>query len=266
MTATVHLQVPGWERIAGLTHGFLGRIDPAVSAGETPASSSSTRSCDQTDLLCPAKKAVALEGRLITCVRQVHGDTILDVALPAPKIAGEGDALATDQRGVLLGIRTADCVPVLIVDPKRRVCAAVHAGWRGTLAGIAGKTVAHLRARYGCEPRDLHAALGPAIGRCCYEVGAEVIEAFRSAMGKRLDPFFDRRGEKGCLDLRGLNRLQLGDAGVSPDRTLAIGPCTACAVDRFYSYRKGGQTEGRQLSFVGWGQASSSSRSLASTE
>jgi YfiH family protein len=245
-------RAPGWEEIPGLAHGFLGRIDPAP--GPTPASGAGSPSplCDATDPLCHAKKEAALEGRLITCLQQVHGDTILDVAVPAPKIAGKGDALATDKPGVLLGIRTADCVPVLIVDPKRRVCAAVHAGWRGTLAGISGKAVAHLRTRYGCEPRDLLAALGPAIGLCCFEVGPEVIAAFRSSMGRRLDHFFRRRREKGCIDLRALNRLQLEDAGLSPDRTAVVGPCTACAVDRYYSYRKEGKTEGRQLNFVGF--------------
>jgi YfiH family protein len=252
MTAIIHLQTPGWERITGLTHGFLGRIDPPSYATGASGAGSPMPLCDESDPLCHAKKAVALEGRLITCLRQVHGDTIVDVALPAPKMAGAADALATDQQGVLLGIRTADCVPVLIVDPKRRVCAAVHAGWRGTLAGIAGKAVAHLRTRYGCKPHDLYAALGPAIGRCCYEVGPEVVKAFRTSMGRRLDPFFRRREEKGCLDLRGINRLQLRDAGVSPDRTPAVGPCTACAVDRFYSYRKERNTEGRQLNFVGF--------------
>jgi YfiH family protein len=198
------------------------------------------------------KKAAGLEGVTITTLRQVHGDRILEVSSPPPKEAGEGDALSTDQKGVFLGIKTADCLPVLIVDPSRRVCAAVHAGWRGTLAGIAGKAIVHLQMQYGSDPSDLRVALGPAIGRCCYEVGPEVITAFQNALGESVERHIDRQGEKGMIDLRGLNARQLAEAGVPETQIAQVGPCTVCAAVDFHSYRREGAKAGRQISFVGF--------------
>jgi YfiH family protein len=234
-----HLRVPGWDEIPGLTHGFLGRTlspDPTTGPG---------------DPFRDVKKAIDLAGRVITTVRQTHGDQIIDVRAPAPEQAGEADALATADPGVFLGIFTADCVPVLIVDAKRRVCAAVHAGWRGTLANISGRVVAHLSWRYGCDSMRLRAAIGPAIERCCFEVGPEVVRAFHGSVDD-LDPFCEPHGEKAKLDLRGLNRLALLDAGIPPDAVSLVGPCVACGGDDFYSYRRDREAAGRQLSFVGF--------------
>lgn len=239
-----HLTAPGWEAIPGLVHAFVGRLDHLSDPPDCGR--------DGRDPICHVKKALGLEGRTITILKQVHGDRIVDVGDPAPKFKGEGDALATECDGVLVAISTADCVPILIVDPGRRVCAAVHAGWRGTLAGIAEKAVSHLRLRYGCDPSDLRAALGPAIGRCCFEVGPEVIEAFEKKMGRQIEPFVERRGKKGMLDLRGLNQAALAKAGLAAECVQQVGPCTACESETFHSYRKEQGTPGRQTSFVGF--------------
>lgn len=236
------LHAPGWEAVPGLTHAFLGR--PGL-----PASDPST--APPSDPFCDVKKSLGLAGHKITTLKQVHGDAIIDVSEPQ-KNAGEGDALATDRPGVLLGILTADCVPVLLVDPRRRVCAAVHAGWRGTAAKIVGKAVAHLSVRYGCDSADLLAAIGPAIGRCCFEVGPEVVESFRDAWEDDLDPFLDPRGRKGMIDLRGLNRLSLLETGISEERISVVGPCVSCANADFHSYRREGEKAGRQVSLVGF--------------
>ena len=233
------LRVPGWDRIEGLAHGFLGRTippDAVMGAG---------------DPLCDAKKAIGLAGSVITTVKQVHGDQILDVHAPAPKQAGEADAMATGDPGVFLGIFTADCVPILIVDPGRRVCAAVHAGWRGTVAGIAGVAVAHLSVRYGCDSMRLLAAIGPAIHRCCFEVGPEVARVFHESVDD-LDPFLEPHGKQVRLDLRGLNRLALLQAGIPSEGISLVGPCVACGGGDFYSYRRDCDAAGRQLSFVGF--------------
>lgn len=245
VTDFTRLTAPAWEGIPGLVHAFLGRLDHLDS--DPPDCARGGR-----DPICHVKKALALEGRTITILKQVHGDRIVDVEDPAPKLKGEGDALATDSPGVFIGINTADCVPILIVDPKQRVCAAVHAGWRGTHAGIVEKTISHLRLRYGCDPSDLRVALGPAIGRCCFEVGPEVIEAFEQKMGERIEAYVDRRGEKGLMDLRGLNRHALAEAGLDADHIETVGPCTLCEPENFHSYRQAGGAEGRQLSFAGF--------------
>ncbi len=241
MTAPL-LRAPGWEAIPGLEHAFLGRpgLPPPDPSVEIPK-----------DPFCDMKKAIGLAGHRITTLRQVHGDRILDVDEPV-KRAGDGDAMATGQAGVLLAILTADCVPVLLVDPRRRVCAAVHAGWRGTAAKIAGKAVAHLSVRYGCDSADLLAAIGPSIGTCCFEVGPEVIAAFRDAWEDDLDPFLEPRGAKGMLDLRGLNRLALLETGIPEESISLVGPCARCAAADFYSYRRDGARAGRQVSVVGF--------------
>ncbi len=241
MTAPL-LVAPGWESVPGLMHAFLGRpgLPPPDASAEIPK-----------DPFCDMKKSLGLAGHRITTLRQVHGDAILDVAEPV-KSAGDGDAMATDRAGVLLAILTADCVPVLLVDPRRRVCAAVHAGWRGTAAKIAGRSVAHLSVRYGCDSADLLAAIGPAIGPCCFEVGSEVVASFRDAWEDELDPFLEARGEKGMLDLRGLNRLSLLETGIPEDRIAVVGPCVACQNADFHSYRREGERAGRQVSLVGF--------------
>jgi len=246
MTGFPRLTAPGWEDVPGLVHAFLGRI-------EQPADGPPLCTHGHRDPLCHVKTTLGLAGHVITTMKQVHGDTLLDVADRRVKTAGEADAMATATPGVFLAVQTADCVPVLLVDAGRRVCAAVHAGWRGALAGVAGKTVAHLGARYGCAPGDLRAALGPAIGRCCFEVGPEVIAAFEKKMGGAFDAYADRQGAKGRVDLRGLVRGQLAEAGLAASNLETVGGCTFCSEPDFYSYRRDGGTEGRQLTFVGFG-------------
>ena len=143
---------------------------------------------------------------------------------------------------------TADCVPVLLVDPARRVAAAVHAGWRGTAAGVLEAALGHLEAAYGTGPQDLHAAVGPAIGGCCFEIGPEVIDALRARTGELTAAAWLPRPGRWHVDLRQAVRLLLAAAGV---QATMLGPCTACD-GRFHSYRRDGAGAGRQLSFVGW--------------
>ena len=188
-----------------------------------------------------------------------------------------GDALLTDQAGILLSVRTADCLPVLLVDAKRRAVAAVHGGWRGALAGIVEKAVGEMRRVYGSEPRSLLAVLGPSIRVCCYEVGEEVEEAFQGRF-THADRFFRRVPETpgshsernplsflnmqppghdsaGApsihLDLVAVTRDQLLAAGLRPHNVAAVEFCTACRTDLFYSYRKAGSHTGRMMAVIG---------------
>jgi purine-nucleoside/S-methyl-5'-thioadenosine phosphorylase / adenosine deaminase len=204
-------------------------------------------------------------------LHQIHSD-VVRIFDAKPNKQCKGDALATKQVGLLLGVRTADCSPVLVVDPKKRVIAAIHAGWRGTLARIVAKTIGQMQMEFGSEPKDLLAAIGPTIGGCCYEVGTEVAADF-AAKFSNASEFFDemRTGDEPnplqwlnmmppghqpppknvLLDLKKANKLQLLEAGVREGNIFVSELCTSCDVDRLFSYRKEGATSGRLLSVIG---------------
>jgi purine-nucleoside/S-methyl-5'-thioadenosine phosphorylase / adenosine deaminase len=228
------VRVPAFEAVPGLVHGFERRL-PAAS----PESREETR----------RRVAAALRenGRLLS-LKQVHG-----VAVAQAPFMGtpEADAAVATAPGLILGIETADCLPVLLVDPRRRFVAAAHAGWRGTAAGVAAQAVSALRA-HGARPEDLLAALGPAIGPCCYEVGDELREAF----GPQGEAFF-RPGPRGRphLDVRALNLSALEHAGIPRERIHSVDECTSCRGDLYYSYRRDGAGAGRMISFVGFAVA-----------
>jgi YfiH family protein len=160
----------------------------------------------------------------------------------------------TDVPGVLVGVGTADCVPVLVVDVEKRVGAAFHAGWRGTVARIVERGVAKMVAEYGSRVEDLMTAVGPSIGACCYSVGEEVRAEFAGQFGYA-DELFGRTDEL-RLNLWEANRRQLLDAGVGAERITVIGECTACARDesgalRYFSHRGEKGVAGRMLNVVG---------------
>jgi YfiH family protein len=188
--------------------------------------------------------ALAGSGRLFL-LHQVHG-TALHVAPWEGQ--PEGDVGIAAAPGVLVGVETADCLPVLLVDPVRRAAAAVHAGWRGTAAGVARRCVEALVAG-GSRVVDLVAGLGPGIGVCCYEVGEELREAFGPG-GKA----FFRPGPRGRahLDVRGANVTQLEEAGLPPSRIHHVARCTFCEADRYHSFRRDGKGAGRMINYVGW--------------
>jgi YfiH family protein len=171
-------------------------------------------------------------------LKQVHSDRVL-AAMDGPGCVGEGDALITDRAGVRLAVRTADCVPVLLADARLRVVAAVHAGWRGTLAAISRKTVERMRDAYGSEPADIHAAIGPGIGVCCFEVGREVAALFRAEVEGKIH-----------LDLPALNRAQLLEAGLGSGRIHVAELCTRCDTAEFHSFRRDRERAGRLVSSV----------------
>jgi len=186
-------------------------------------------------------------------LRQVHGGA---VAMPPWTEPPDADASRTDDAGVLLGIETADCLPILIVDPAQRRVAAVHAGWRGTVARVAQAAVRSLVAA-GSDPRQLVASLGPAIGPCCYEVGRDVEEAFGESGWRFFTP---GPGEKKCVDVAAANRAQLEELGIPEVNIDRVDFCTRCREDLFFSYRRereasptgDGANAGRMISVVGF--------------
>ncbi|MEK6281342.1 MAG: peptidoglycan editing factor PgeF [Acidobacteriota bacterium] len=177
---------------------------------------------------------------------QVHGSDVRLVqnasdAKPAEDSRGDTvycDAIVSDVQGVLAGVKTADCVPVLLGDPKTGAFAAVHAGWRGTLADVAGKALARMSAEYQTKPEDVTVAIGPAAASCCYEVGRDVIEAFDNAFPSQQDLFKQTRENHACINLLEANRTQLASARVNRDRIFTAPLCTMCRTDLFFSYRR----------------------------
>jgi len=218
-----------WDAVPGLRHGFLGAAECAAARGwETVLARVGVR----VPLALP---------------HQVHGRRVVNAT--SAGVQPEADGLASTTTGLLIGVVTADCMPVLLAHRRCRVVAAVHAGWRGVVAGVLESAVEHLRAAFGTRPGELEAVIGPAIAGCCYEVGADVVDAFRARAGNPAAPAWTPRGSRLHLDLRIAARCLLEAAGVRSVATL--GPCTACG-EGYHSYRRDGARTGRQLSFAGW--------------
>ncbi len=156
------------------------------------------------------------------------------------------DALITNVPGIVLSILTADCVPILLYDKEKDVVAAIHAGWKGTQAHIALKTVQKMHAMYGCDPKDIIAGIAPSIGACCYEVGKDVAEHFFN-----VPKSFTAVGDKYMLDLPYINQQQLLKAGLHEEQIQMSELCTACDVTQFFSYRKEKGCSGRFMSMIG---------------
>ncbi|MCZ6554893.1 MAG: peptidoglycan editing factor PgeF [Candidatus Dadabacteria bacterium] len=184
----------------------------------------------------------------IAQLKQVHrGDVIIVENIENHYALSEGDALVTELRGVGIGIRTADCVPILLVDDRQSVIAAIHGGWRGTLSEIAMNTVSLIESKYGISPSKLTAVIGPSIKKCCYEIGEDVASLFEERFQNFDQYLFKSKESKYFLDLSLANKLGLQKAGVSDIEVIDI--CTKCN-DNFYSYRREGKGVNTQLSFI----------------
>ena len=169
-------------------------------------------------------------------------------AKPAEDARGDTiycDAVVSDAEQVLAGVKTADCVPILIGDPKTSSFAAVHAGWRGTCAGIVLYALERLASEYNAHPGDCRIAIGPAAAACCYEVGSEVIDGFKERYPDADDLFKPTREGHARIDLLKANRDQLLAAGVAAERIHTAPLCTMSRTDLFFSYRREKQVHGK---------------------
>lgn len=222
-------------------HGFTSRqlrLQPGERAGAAWAQVAASVDC-----------AVAAIGR----VRQVHGAAVRVVrAGDAPGEAPEADAVVTREPGVAVAVVAADCVPIVLADPRTGAVGAVHAGWRGTAANAAGAAVGALVREFGVDTSTLVAAIGPAIGPCCYTVGAELETAFRQAghAPDLLARWFVHRGRRIALDLWAANHDLLAAAGVRSANIHIAGLCTKTHRDVFESFRADGDRAGRMAAIV----------------
>jgi len=224
-----YLIIPEWERIPFLIHGF----------GTRELTLEAVSNLDEFKDF----KTVLLQ--------QIHSSVIHIIEDETKKIH-KGDALITSRSNILLVIRTADCLPVFIMDESRRVAAAAHCGWRGTAKKILPKALKKLDRRFGCRPDDLSIAFGPCIGQDCYEVGRDVVEKFhREGSSRKAFKDIPQTKDKFLLDLKEANRQQLFDAGVRRENMFDPFSCSHCD-DRFLSHRRKPEQTGRLLNFIGW--------------
>ena len=224
----------------GVPHGFSFRYRRRKSATTFGAKNAS-----ESDRRILAR-VLALDS--LAYMKQVHGSRV-SVADRAGEI-GECDGIVSGRAGVGLMVASADCVPVLFWDAKSNRAGACHAGWRGTRARVAAATLKQLVESSDAQPRSTHAVIGPSIQKCCFEVGDEVLDAFR-AEGFEVDRLIQTgEGPRAHLDLVAANRVQLEEAGIPPDQIYESGRCTKCENDAFYSYRAEGRGVGRVVSVI----------------
>jgi len=280
------LSVPAWDKIPWLWHGFgtrQGGVSRAYCSEDAPGELNlGYTEVDEREAVVRnrALLAEAVSGDAATpliTLRQIHSNLIRAVtSADADRIRPwKADGFITDEPGLLIGIQTADCIPILVADRKRRAIAAFHAGWRGTVKRIVEIGVGRMRLDYGSRPQDIIAAIGPGAGPCCYAVGEEVHSQFESQFAYSRELFHEVYsadavhnkypmlfltqcalghspiGPSLHLDLIEANRRQLLDAGLLPRSIQVTGGCTNCQTDLFYSHRASQGHAGRMMAVIG---------------
>ena len=241
------------EEAGGICHGFSTRLG-GVSEGIWSSMNLGTTRGDEPEHVRENYRrfcaAIGADVKRIVMSNQVHSAQVRLVTTADVKKdlydpeRYETDGLITDIPGLALVVFAADCIPVLLYDPVRRVIGAAHAGWRGTAAGIAAKTVEKMSLTFGCRPEDMVAAIGPGIGRCCFETHEDVPNAMTEKLGAAALPFIQSLpAGKFRVDLKGLNAAWLKKAGVPEGQIDCSEACTVCRSDRYWSHRA---TEGKR--------------------
>jgi hypothetical protein len=283
--------VPGWDQIQWLWHGFSTRRGGVThvycaEGAEGELNLGFTSEDDRANVIrnrqLLAEAATGDPATPLVTLRQIHSSVVVSegpilerAGVPGQQQSRKGDGLMTSQSGLLLGIQTADCIPVLVVDRQRKAVAAFHAGWRGTVRRIVENGIGRMRLEFGSRPEDLVAAIGPGVGQCCYAVGEEVVSEFESQFtyGSELfrevdssDPvrtqypmmFLSQRapgqsspGTGLHLDLVEANRRQLLASGLRPDAIQFVGACTQCHPELFFSHRGSRGRCGRMMAVIG---------------
>jgi hypothetical protein len=235
-------------------HGFLGRIGGTSAGNFAHMNLADWVGDDPTNVARNWKIARAQVPALkdFARVRQVHTSRVVEVTRANASERPEADAMVTRARGVSLGVFSADCVPILVADPRAQICAAIHAGWRGVLAGVAQAAIAAMRS-LGARDENIRVAMGPAIGQCCFEVDADLADRFVREIAGAGRHRRDTRAGKAHLDLRAIVGDQLIAAGLDASNIALVGPCTKCESSQFFSRRAAsGAVTGLNLSFIGF--------------
>ena len=235
----------------GFVHGFPERTG-GVSTGARASLNLGVRWGDDRENVETNRRRLAehagYDPAALQATRHVHGADVWTVGEPLAEDA-TFDGLVCDRVGPVLAAFAADCIPLLFAEPAARVCGSAHAGWRGTGAGVATNVIRRMQAR-GAARGQIRVALGPSIGPCCFEVGPEVVAAFREAFGD-LPGLVVAGPAKDHVDLRVAMRASLERAGVHPAHIDDRPPCTRCEPARFFSYRRDGQAGGVHMGFIG---------------
>ncbi|MBZ5494858.1 MAG: peptidoglycan editing factor PgeF [Acidobacteriia bacterium] len=244
------------ERDPGLRHGFstrCGGVSPAPEGALNLGHVAWDASANVTENRRRFLSALNLAPECLATVAQIHSAEFHIIKTRAHQWnpRNRGDALITSEKGVALAVQVADCFPVLISDPIAGIIAAVHAGWRGTLARILRRTLEGMRDHLGAEPARAVAAIGPGIRACCLEVGSDVASSFESAFpGVHLCSPRTKKPGKYLLDLLQALKIQLSEAGVPGENVFDLGQCTRCHPQEFFSYRADGARAGRMMGVI----------------
>lgn len=247
--------------VPGIIHGLTHRVEGMGKADGNVGYSAPRDKDDAWAMRQQWSEAIGVDPNRMVLVGQVHGADVFHAlpnhagagASPDRPQAGYADALITDSPNVVLTTLHADCQPILLVDTERPAVAAIHAGWRGTVADIAGSTVQAMQDAFDSNPANILAYLGPGIGGCCNEVGPEVTAAWRdqaSSFGPLAELAITRPGEREHLDISRANTLLLQRAGIQPEHIEVSPICTKCSKDDWFSHRGQGPTTGRQASMI----------------
>ncbi len=250
------------ELLDGVKHGFSSRAGGVSMHGHTASlnlafgrGDEESTVLENLEIFC---RAVGIDEKSVVSLPQIHSSNVIEVGR-SNRGAGyffsdaslpEGcDGYVTKERGVTLGVKTADCVPILLWDSENSVCAALHAGWRGSVCDIAGEGVRKMT-ELGANPAGIRAVIGPCIRNCCYEVSEDVYSAALECDVMLGAHFHEKENGKYMADLVGVNRALLIRAGLSDNNIDADPPCTCCHSDMFFSHRASGGKRGTQLSVI----------------
>lgn len=235
-------------RSGGVSSGCFSSLNLGENRGDRPEDV-----MENYNRLC---RALGAELSRIVVSRQVHETVIrtvteADIHTLGRAVPYEADGLITEIPELPVFIYTADCIPILMEDTARRAVGAVHAGWRGTVKNIAGKAVEEMARSFGSKPEDIRCAIGPGIGKCCFETDAEVPAAINAVLGSRGDSFFDSKPNgKFTVDLKGVNRELLIRAGIPAGNIEVSDECTMCSHEKYWSHRHTGGKRGSQASVI----------------
>lgn len=249
------------DRYDSIAHAFLTRIGgvssgPFASLNFNNSKEDIYSNIDRNRVI--VGKFLGFNPNMLITTNQVHRDNILIIDSPSEVFQDQikdaknvsADAILTNQKGIAIGVLTADCLPIILFDPVKRVAGIAHAGWRGTAEGICKSIIKSLSNHFESKPENILAALGPSIGPCCYEVGVDVVNHFTSMTSSTNEILIEVGGGRWKLDLKNANANQLVECEVMRKNISISNLCTSCNTNLFFSYRKEGNPTGRQLNLV----------------